>query len=406
MDFSDTPELAAFRAEARAWLSSHCRRKVQDGPRRWPLIYDQEHLEDAKAWQAAKAEAGWAGLHWPQEYGGRGLSRLHTMIYTQEEEEFDTPAELFHIGVNICAPTMMAYASEEAKERHLGPLLRGEEIWCQLFSEPGAGSDLAGIRTRAVRDGDQWLVSGQKIWNSFAHLADYAILVTRHDPELAKHKGMTYFYADMRAPGVEVRRIAQIGGKGNFCEVFLTNTPISDAHRLGEVGAGWQVALTTLLNERLGGGRDRIPDFEDLFAAVEQIELEDGLAIKNAAVRQQLAEWYVQTQGVRLLRARMMTALARGDQPGPEASVGKLVVTNKMQELSMAGLDLQDLSGAPLVGTVGDGVFQRGFFDAPGTRIAGGTDEILRNIIGERVLGLPGDVRVDRGKAFKEIPSG
>ncbi|REJ73471.1 MAG: acyl-CoA dehydrogenase [Acidobacteria bacterium] len=405
MDFSDTSEIAAFRGEARAWLSANCRRKVGDGPRRWPLIYEPEHLADAKAWQAAKCDAGWAGLHWPEEYGGRGLSRLHSIVFSQEEEEFDTPAELFHIGINICAPTLMAYGSDEVKRRHLRPLLRGDEIWCQLFSEPGAGSDLAGIRTRAVRDGDEWSVTGQKIWNSFAHLADHAILVTRHDPGLAKHKGMTYFFVDMKDAGVEVRRIGQIGGRGNFCEVFLTGARIPDAHRLGEVGEGWQVALTTLLNERLGGGRDRIPDFEDLWQAVGQCELEEGRALDDAGVRERLADWYVQTQGVRLLRARMMTALARGDQPGPEASVGKLVVTNKMQELSSAGLDLLEQCGV-LAGDPRGEVFLRGFFDAPGTRIAGGTDEILRNILAERVLGLPGDVRVDRGKPFSEIPNG
>lgn len=186
----------------------------------------------------------------------------------------------------------------------------------------------------------------------------------------------------------------------------MTNARVPDGQRLGEVGAGWQVSLTTLMNERLGGGRDRIPDFEDLWEAVQGIELEHGTAVEDAGVRDRLADWYVQTQGVRLLRARMMTALVRGDQPGPEASVGKLVVTNKMQELSMEGLDLLDETGALVEGTVGDGVFLRGFLDAPGTRIAGGTDEILRNILAERVLGLPGDVRADRGKAFKDIPTG
>ncbi|MEM9405667.1 MAG: acyl-CoA dehydrogenase family protein [Acidobacteriota bacterium] len=405
MDFEDTPEQAEFRREARAWLSQQAPAFELD-PNRALKIESTADLDHARSWQRTKAEAGWAGLNWPEEYGGRALSPLHAIIWQQEEQAYAVPrGALFSISLNFCGSTMMAYASEEQKRHHLPRILSGEEIWCQLFSEPGAGSDLAGLRTRSERQGDEWVVNGQKVWNTLAQYADFGILVTRHDPTLPKHKGMTYFFVDMRSEGLEARPIVQISGSSSFNEVFFTNVRIPDANRLGEVGAGWQVALTTLMNERLGAGSlESPPDYQHV---MELASVLDEAPLGDAAVRDRVADWYVESQGLRLVKWRILTALARGDQPGPEASIQKLVAANKQQAISSFGLDLQEQGGilengdAPL-----DGLLQKTFLGSPAARIAGGTDEILRNIIAERVLRLPGDIRVDRDVPFEKIPSG
>jgi alkylation response protein AidB-like acyl-CoA dehydrogenase len=409
MDFNDTPEQAEFRTEARAWLASTAPAFERGNTSRAGVLTSVEDLALAKEWQACKADAGWAGLHWPEEHGGRGLSSLHTVIYGEEESKYRVPSAFFGIGLNFCAPTLMAYATPEQQHRYLPKLLRGEEIWCQLFSEPCAGSDLAGLRTRAERDGDEWVVNGQKIWTTYAHVADYGILVTRHDPSLPKHKGLTYFFLDMHSPGVEARPIKQIAGTSNFNEVFFTDVRIPDARRLGEVGEGWQVAMTTLLNERLGAtSATQPPDFDDVLDLVRSLKVESGPALADSSIRDQLADWYTETQGLRLINSRMITALARGDQPGPEAAIRKLVAANKIQSIADFGVDLQDLGGILIddAEVAADALFQNAFLHSPGGRIAGGSDEILRNIIAERVLGLPGDVRIDRDVPYKEIPTG
>jgi alkylation response protein AidB-like acyl-CoA dehydrogenase len=302
----------------------------------------------------------------------------------------------------------MAYAKPEQLQRYVGPALRGEEIWCQLFSEPVAGSDLAGIRTRAERDGDDWMVNGQKIWTSGAHFSDYGILVTRTDPNARKHEGLTFFFLDMKSPGVEVRRIKQISGTSNFNEVFFTDVRIPDAQRLGKVGDGWKVSLTTLMNERLAVGDAPGPDAMDLFALAREVQLDGAPAIANPAVRERLADWYSKAQGLKYTKFRTMTALSRGQTPGPEASIGKLASATKLQEIASYGMDLIGMSGglmdeelAPM-----NAWFQEALLYAPGMRIAGGTDEILRNIIAERVLGLPADIRVDKDVPFNQLRSG
>ena len=217
-------------------------------------------------------------------------------------------------------------------------MLRGEEVWCQLFSEPSAGSDLAGIRTRAEKDGDEWVVNGQKVWNSFAQHADWAVLVTRHDPSIAKHQGLTYFLLDMTTPGVEVVPIKQISGASHFNEVFLTNVRVPDSFRLGEVGDGWGVAITTLMNERFSTGRDLRPDVEELLKLVRELEIDGRPAIENSAIRDQLADLYVCSQGVRNIQLRTLTAQSKGQAPGPEASILKLVNANKYQQISSLGI--------------------------------------------------------------------
>jgi alkylation response protein AidB-like acyl-CoA dehydrogenase len=408
MDFSDTPDEAAFRAEARAFLEASAEPK-RGAFETWESRHGEaEGLRRAKEFQRRKAEAGLAAITWPKEYGGRGGTAIQQVIYAQEESRFLVPRGYFEIGLGMCMPTLFAYATEEQKRRYVPKALTAEEIWCQLFSEPAAGSDLAGLTTRAVRDGDGWVVNGQKIWTSGAHRADWGIIVTRSDPSVPKHKGLTFFFLDMRSPGIEIRRIKQISGTSNFNEVYFTDVRIPDAQRLGAVGGGWGVAITTLMNERLTSGELRGPDFEELFALARGLELEDGRALDNAAVRERLADLYVRTQGVRWSRFRTMTALTRGETPGPENSIGKLVNAVKGQDIAAFALDLLDMAGV-----VNDpeaaparAAFQEALLHSPGMRIAAGTDEILKNIIAERVLGLPQDVRVDRNVAFKDLPAG
>ena len=408
MDFQDKAQEAAFRAEVRAFLDKHAERKSEGNAAGRGRYADAEVLRKAKAWQRQKADAGFVGITWPKQWGGRGGTPIQQVIYNQEEADYVVPRGVFEIGLGMCIPTMMAYAQPKQLERYVLPAIRGEEIWCQLFSEPSAGSDLAGLRTRAERDGRDWVVNGQKIWTSGAHFADYGILVTRSDPNARKHDGLTFFFLDMKSPGVEVRPIKQISGTSNFNEVFFTDVRIPDAQRLGEVGAGWKVSLTTLMNERLAVGDAPGPDFEDIFALARTLTLEDRPAIENPAVRERLADWYVKTQGLKYTKFRTLTALSRGQTPGPEASITKVVSANKLQEIASFGLDLLGMAGAVMDADLApmSAWFQEALLYSPGLRIAGGSDEILRNIIAERVLGLPPDVRVDKDLPFNKLPSG
>lgn len=401
MDFKDTREEADFRAEARAWLES--RVSGFEGP----VASEAQGLARAKAWQAEKADGDWACIRWPQEYGGRGASAMEQIIFQQEESKFDLPSGFLGIGLGTCAGAILGHGTEEQKRRYLPKLARGDEVWCQLFSEPGAGSDLAGLRTRAVRDGDDWVVNGQKVWNSGAHFADWGILVTRSDADLPKHKGLTFFVVDMKTPGIDARPIKQVPGTAEFNEVFLHNVRIPDANRLGEEGAGWQVAITTLMGERFGTFV-LPPGFDEIFELAQHLEIDGEPALGRSDVRDRLADWYVESEGVRLTHVRALTALSKGGQPGPEASIAKVVSASNRQDIASFGADLQEMAGV-LVGEVeasATGLFQEGYLASPGMRIAAGTDEILRNIIAERVLGLPGDIRVDRDGPFTEIPTG
>jgi alkylation response protein AidB-like acyl-CoA dehydrogenase len=409
MDFNDTPEEAAFRAEVRAFLDKHAQKKSEAQPAsRRRHITEPEELKLAKAWQAKKADAGFARITWPQKWGGRDGTAIQQVIYNEEEARYLVPGGIFAIGLGMCIPTMMAYAQEEQLQRFVRPALRGEEIWCQLFSEPAGGSDLAGLRMRAERDGDDWVINGQKIWTSGAHYSDYGILVTRTDPTAKKHAGLTFFFLSMKTPGVEIRPIKQISGTSNFNEVFFTDVRIPDSQRLGKVGDGWKVSLTTLMNERLAVGDAPGPDTDDIFELVRMLELDDGPAIKNAAVRERLADWYVKTQGLKYTKFRTMTALSRGQTPGPESSITKVVSATKLQEIGSFGMDLLGMAGGIMDADIApmQAWFQEALLSAPGLRIAGGTDEILRNIIAERVLGMPGDIRLDKDLPFNQVPSG
>jgi alkylation response protein AidB-like acyl-CoA dehydrogenase len=412
MDFNDTPDEAAFRGEVRRFLEAEAPSKRASAPvpsRR--LLGDpdwREAVKRAKQWQAKKADAGFAAITWPKQWGGREGSPIEQIIYNQEEAHYLVPKGAFEIGLGMCIPTLMAYGTPAQLERYVRPAVRGQEIWCQLFSEPAAGSDLAGLRTRAERDGEDWIINGQKIWTSGAHFADLGILITRTDPHVPKHRGLTMFFIDMHAPGIEVRRIKQISGTSNFNEVFFTDVRVPDHQRLGEVGAGWKVALTTLMNERLAVGDAPGPDFDDIFALVRTLQIDGTPAIRDSAVREKLADWYVKTQGLAYTKFRTMTALSRGQVPGPEASITKLVSATKLQEIAAYAIDLIGLSGAVMDPQFApmEALFQEALLYAPALRIAGGSDEILRNIIAERVLGLPGDVRVDKDVPFSAVRSG
>ncbi|WP_321916127.1 MULTISPECIES: acyl-CoA dehydrogenase family protein [unclassified Paraburkholderia] len=403
MDFNDTPAEAAFRAEARRFLEAGAPRRRNDVVQsRQRYVADTEGLARAKDWQRRKAEAGFAAITWDKRWGGRGGTAIEQVIYNEEEAAYDVNATPFGIGLGMCIPTMIAYATPAQLDRHVAPALRGDEIWCQLFSEPSAGSDLAGLRMRAERDGDEWIVNGQKIWTSGAHHADYGLLLTRTNPDAPKHAGITAFFVDMKSPGIEVRRIRQISGPSHFCEVFFTDVRIPDAQRLGEINGGWKVALTTLMNERLAVGEAPRPNIDDMLALARQCDVDGMPALEHAAVRGRLADWYVRSQGVKYTRFRTMTRLSRGQTPGPEASVCKVVSVGLLQEMADFGMDLAGQAGAVMDAELApmQAWYQTAMLYAPGSRVAGGTDEILRNIIAERVLGLPGDVRVDKDVPF------
>jgi alkylation response protein AidB-like acyl-CoA dehydrogenase len=411
MDFDDTPTEAAFRLHARQWLDANAPRQLH--AELSAAAFGDVHLKSAdvivesKAWQQKKQQAGWACLHWPTEYGGRGATPIERVIWQQEEGLYSLLSRLFGIGHGMCGPTLMQWSSEEHKRRYLPPLAAGEEIWCQLFSEPASGSDLAGLRTRAEWDGDEWVVNGQKVWTSRAHLADYGILITRTDPSVPKHAGLTMFFVDMKSPGIELRPIKQINGGSGFNEVFLTNVRIPDAQRLGAVGQGWTVSLTTLMNERLSIGANMPTGFLELLAFCERLEMGRGKAVDDPAVRAKLATWAARTSGLKHTAARSISALSKGEQPGPENSIGKLVAASTMQEIAMFALDLQGQAGILDGPEAADSArFQAMLMRSVGTRIEGGTDEILRNIIAERVLGLPPDIRADKGIPFDQIPTG
>jgi alkylation response protein AidB-like acyl-CoA dehydrogenase len=412
MDFSDTKEEASFRVEVREWISKNAPTYLFEnlsssgfGSTR---TGDHDPLIEAQKWQKKKADAGWACIQWPSEYGGQSATPIQSVIWNQEEGVYGKLSGSFIIGQGMCAPTMMAYASEDQKQRYLPKLASGEEIWCQLFSEPSAGSDLAGLRTRAVKDGDNWVINGQKIWTSGAHYSDFGILITRTDPDAVKHKGLTMFFLDMRSSGVDIRPIKQANGDSAFNEVYFEDVQIPDSHRLGEVGDGWRVALTTLMNERMAIGGGIATGYPELQELVESLPMGVGPAIDNPLVRSKLADWYAKSAGLKNTASRTISALSKGEIPGPENSIGKLVAGGMMQDIAKFAIDMQGLAGTITDPEVAEGSarFQAMLLRSPAVRIEGGTDQILRNIISERVLGLPADMRADKGLPFNKIPTG
>jgi alkylation response protein AidB-like acyl-CoA dehydrogenase len=408
VDFNDTPAAAAFRAEVRVWIRRH-------GPRFVPApgASDAEITRMARAWQAARADAGYAGFGLPESIGGRPGSALEEIIFLEEQRHHPMArVEIMTLGPGMALPTIIAHGRSE----HLAALgrstLRGDTIWCQLFSEPAAGSDLAGIRTSAVRDGDRWIVNGQKVWTSGALFADWGLLLARTDSTAPKHKGLTYFLLDMKSAGVEVRPLRQIGGRAEFNEVFFADVRIPDSMRLGSVGGGWTVAMTTLSNERLAltgdaaVGRNLIRPL--LRLAKRTRGPGGGLLIDDMGFRERLASYHVAVAGVEHLSARIATALSRGRNPGPEATVGKMTLTRLLQSMATFGMDVAGPAGIVIDPSADPDLheIQQGLLLAPGYRMGGGTEEIGKNIIAERVLGLPSDIRVDKDVPFKQVPGG
>lgn len=401
MDFNDTTAEAEFRIEARSFLEKHLEIKKSTPLRQ--RVTGSEFMKQAKNWQAIKADAGYAQITWPKEIGGRGGTPMQQVIWNQEESKFDAPVGPFAIGLGMCIPTVIAFGSDEHKKKYVQKALRGEEIWCQLFSEPSAGSDVAGLKTKAVRDGDDWVINGQKVWTSGAHYSDYGILLVRTDPKVPKHKGLTMFIVNMKQEGVEARPIHQASGQREFNEVYFTDVRIPDSDRLGDAGNGWKVALVTLMNERLAVGGSTGPDWGEIL----EYSRHAGTT-GDGAFRSKLADWYVAAQGYKLTKFRTQTALSRGQTPGPENSIGKIINANQLQDICNSAIEMQDHYGIidDEARMPQDAFFQQGFMWAPGLRIAGGTDEILKNIIAERVLGLPQDVRVDKSLNFDELKQG
>lgn len=400
MNFDDTADEANYRAEVRAWIAANriavpatrCRR---DATPQW--------LGIARAWQRIKADAGYVGIAWPKAWGGHEGSVVQALIFDQEEAAAGLHFPYFEIGIGLCLPTLASFADQATIDRMTPPAKRGDEIWCQLFSEPAVGSDLAGVRTRAVADGDGWIVDGQKVWTTGGQFSDFAILLTRTNPDVPKHRGMTMFWVDMRTPGIELRPIRQMSGFANFNEVFLTDVRIPDSQRLGPVDAGWATAMTTLMNERVSIGDVGGPDVAAAIRLARATPGRFGTAADHPATRAGIVEHHIRYEGIRLTRNRLLTAISRGEKPGPENAITKLVTANEMQGLARDTLLSRGAMG--MVMERGDdaieGIFHDSFTWAPGYRIAGGTDEILRTVIAERVLGLPAEPRVDKSTPFR-----
>ncbi|MET0182784.1 MAG: acyl-CoA dehydrogenase family protein [Caulobacterales bacterium] len=402
MDFEDTPEEAAYRLKARKWLEENAPKNIADSSD--DEIFD---LQACKAWQAKKSDAGYAKITWPKEWGGGAGTTIQSVIFSQEEARAGVSSlnRPFAISLGISLPSVLANVNEETQLRFAKPGARGEEIWCQLFSEPSGGSDVAGIRTRAVKDGDDWIINGQKIWTSGAHYCDYGIIITRTNPDVPKHAGLTMFWVSMKTPGIEIRPIHQMSGASGFNEVFFTDVRVNDSQRVSEVNDGWAASIRTLMVERASVGGGDTPGGSSM--NVYKLAHELGM-LDDRALREKLADWYATSEGLRFTGMRMLTALSRGQIPGPEGSITKIVLANLEQDMTLQALELQDQFGlindsriSPLTA-----LFQQSVLGAPGMRIAGGTDEILRNVIAERVLGLPGDVRVDKTLPFNQLPKG
>ena len=400
MDFEESPEEEAFRQEARAWLEANTDTPAAHAVRAGSPSLDPDWVDRVKPWQAHLAAHRWAGIAWPEDSGGRGGTATQQAIFTEEAARLGLAANAFAVGIQMAGPTIIAHGTEAQRRRFLPPMLRGDEVWCQLFSEPGAGSDLAGLSTRGVRDGDEWVVNGQKVWTSGAHYSDLGIFLVRTDLDQPKHRGITYFLVDMHSPGIEVRPLRQMTGQSHFSEVFFTDVRIPHERILGEVNGGWSVAMTTLANERtmMGGGSSG-PVVDDLIELARKLGRDD-----DPIVRQGLAASWTRAQIMRYLGYRGRTRAALGLPPGPEASVRKLFAAWNLKHNGELALQVQGAAGM-LVGDDApvDGRWQQSFLGAPSIRIAGGSDEIQRNVMGERVLGLPAEPRVDKDRPFREL---
>jgi alkylation response protein AidB-like acyl-CoA dehydrogenase len=399
VDLNDTPELAEYRTKVRAWLDAH----KADAPANpgAAQVDEAPTIAARREWQARLTEGGLNGVTWPAEYGGQGLGPLHQVVVNQEISAAGVPGILDVIGVGMLGPTLIAHGTEDQKERYLLPLLRGDEVWCQLFSEPAAGSDLAGIQTRAKRQDDgSWVLNGQKVWTTNAQFASYGLLLARTDVDVPKHKGLTMFVVPMDATGVTVRPLRQISGDAHFNEVFLDDVRLDDDAAVGPVDGGWGVGLTTLMFERvtIGLGGEGFGWRADRFA---RALLTDEDAPSDPEVRHRFGELAAEFLALRFTGYRMLSTLQRGGIPGAEGGLAK--VTTIKAAIEAAEL-LADTLGPDALRMDADG-WGRLVSDLPGLKSAGGTEEILRNMVGERVLGLPPEPRLDKGIPFSELRS-
>ncbi len=393
MDLNDTPEQAAFRGEVRSWIEQH----RTEAPPRSGSSENTAYIDARRAWQRRLAEAGLAGVTWPTEYGGQGRGPIEQVTVNQELQQAGVPGILDVIGIGMLGPCLIAHGSEEQKNRYLGPMLHGDEVWCQLFSEPAAGSDLAAVQTRARRgDQDAWTLNGQKVWTTNAQFASYGLLLARTDPDVPKHKGLTMFIVPMDAPGVTIRGLRQISGEAEFNEVFFDDVQLDDSAVVGGVGNGWGTAVTVLMFERLtiGFGSESFGSS----ARLAQTLGADPRARSDADVRHRLGEIIAELLAVRFNGYRALTALARGQIPGPEAGLAKVTLVNAAIAASELGTDVL---GPEALAPESDWSYLTSFL--PGLKSAGGTEAILRNTIGERVLGLPSEPRLDKGVPFSEL---
>ena len=416
---ADPASIDQFSVTARGWLEANAKRRSDAGDAAivggvgefstavfHALSFEEESnlLKEITEWNKLKAERGYHAITTAAEYGGLGLTAEHARAFSKLESEYVTPTrhETFSVTTGLIAPTIAMFGTAEQKAQHVAAFLRTDSLCCQLFSEPGAGSDLGALNCRAERDGDEWVVNGQKVWSSGAQFSKWGELIARHDPTVAKHKGMTAFIIPMDLPGIEIRPIKQMSGGQSFNEVFFTDVRVADSMRLGGVGDGWKVALTTLGFERdhSGGGSARPGgNWRQLIATAQAM----GNS-RQPAVRSALVNYYMHMRVEGWLNRRAADIRKSGAPAGPEGSLGKLVWTEGMRKMSDA---ISVVLGARLVADTGAwGTYAWGehVLGAPGYRIAGGSDEVQRNIIGERVLGLPGEPRVDKDVAFKDIP--
>src|ERR1700749_1709710 len=390
MDLTLSPSEEEFRDEVRTWLQEN-----HPGPE--PEAGLDEVMDFRRGWQRQLHDAGWAGISWPKDYGGRSATMIEQAIFAAEATRQEAPAPANVLGLAMGGPVVIAHGTDEQKSRYLEPILTGEEIWCQGFSEPESGSDLASLKTRAVKDGDEWVVTGQKVWTTFAQDAKWCMLVARTDPDAPKHKGLTYFLMDMKQDGVEAKPLVQITGEGEFNEVFINEARIPDENVVGQVGEGWNVAITTLMNERAGLAFGAIAGIHNslakLAALANEVREEGGTSASDDAwFRQRIAQLFIEAETMRLNAYRGLTKTMESGIPGPEGSLGKWQWADLNQGITELALELEG-AYAPLGRgsecAIANGAWQYGFLRSRANSIEGGTTGILKNIIAERVRGLP-----------------
>jgi alkylation response protein AidB-like acyl-CoA dehydrogenase len=397
VDLNDTPQQAEYRVKVRAWLEEH-KAQAPDVRSTRAGAEDEAYVDARRRWQGMLAEGGLAGVTWPVDFGGQGLGPIEQVIVGQEIGRARVPGILDTIGIGMLGPTIIAHGTDEQKTRFLGPMLHGDEVWCQLFSEPAAGSDLAAVQTRARQEEDgSWVLNGQKVWTTNAQFASFGLLLARTDPEQHKHKGLTMFIVPMDADGVTVRGLRQISGEAEFNEVFFDDARLGADAVVGQVNDGWRTALTTLMFERLtiGIGSEGMGYKEDRFA---HAIASDPEARRDPEVRERLGEIAIELLAVKFAGYRALTALQKGQIPGPEAGLSKVTMVNAA---IAAGELIADVVGPEALDDDSEWAYMISFL--PGLKSAGGTEEILRNTIGERVLGLPPEPRLDKGVPFSEL---